>query len=150
MTDIKRTKARYTRRHANWAVDYDYTKRLSKEEKDWLERFTDEYYRNDFRNDSPVHELDESREYSIKDGKTRKGTTKQSLMYTDYTRFRDITAHRGRNDQMKDLHSETYEDELIDYIDSTRPPKKKKPQELKIVSDKESNIMEVPNDKKRT
>ena len=35
-------------KHKQWAVDQDYTKKLSKEETEWLGRFNQEYYRNRF------------------------------------------------------------------------------------------------------
>lgn len=38
-----------TRAYRSWAVDYDYTAKLNAEELVFLEKFTDEYYRDDFR-----------------------------------------------------------------------------------------------------
>ena len=43
-------------------IDYDYAKELSKEEREWLAKFTDEYYGGAFRNDcTDIHKTDEQR-----------------------------------------------------------------------------------------
>lgn len=44
----------YRRNHPrsiSWRVDYDYTDRLSPEEREWLSEFTDRFYGGDFRGD---------------------------------------------------------------------------------------------------
>jgi hypothetical protein len=42
-------------KHKQWAVDQDYTTKLSKEEKDWLGQFNQEYYRNRIAKDNAFH-----------------------------------------------------------------------------------------------
>lgn len=36
-----------TRTNRLWAVDYDYLDKLSEEQREWLDKFTDEYYRGE-------------------------------------------------------------------------------------------------------
>lgn len=43
-----------------WAVDFDYEKKLSASEKQWLAKFSDEYYGSDFK-ENPIHTLDRHR-----------------------------------------------------------------------------------------
>lgn len=38
-----------TRPNIKWKVDYDYVEKLSAEQKEWLDKFTDEYYRGDLK-----------------------------------------------------------------------------------------------------
>lgn len=45
-----------TRYYARWRVDQDYAEALSPDEKAWLERFNDEYYRASFKaGEEPLH-----------------------------------------------------------------------------------------------
>lgn len=52
--------AKKTRAHRKWALDYDYLHKLSDEEREWLEKFNDEYYRNEF-SDEPLHQEGDER-----------------------------------------------------------------------------------------
>ena len=130
MTDKKPTK-KYTRRHLNWRVDYDYKRKLNEKELAYLETFTDEYYRNSFNGDAPVHDLAGDSAYSIRHGKTRKGTVKQQLMYEEYIRRRDIIYNKSAPSTGSDYYPELYspgstsfpEVELIDLMDEVAAQK---------------------------
>lgn len=50
-----------TRNHKKWRVDYDYKGKLSKEDKSWLDKFTDEYYRCEFK-DEPIHNEEQKKD----------------------------------------------------------------------------------------
>ena len=42
-------------KHKQWRVDQDYVKTLSPEEKAWLNKFNQEYYRNRFSKEGDLH-----------------------------------------------------------------------------------------------
>ena len=81
-------------RHKQWMVDQDYTNKLTKEEKEWLGRFNQEYYRNRFSNDGKdLHNTPELRRkcYNTENARNRdlfgikqcSGTLSQSEILTD-------------------------------------------------------------------
>lgn len=49
--------AKRTRVHRSWAVDYDYEHKLNAEHLEFLEKFTGEFYRNEFEG-KPLHNTD--------------------------------------------------------------------------------------------
>lgn len=51
---------RKTRFYARWRIDQDYLRRLSPQDRAWIERFNDEYYRAEFGED-PLHPPGEKR-----------------------------------------------------------------------------------------
>lgn len=47
-------KSKRTRFHARWRIDQDYLAKLAPEDRAWVEKFNDEYYRADFKGE-PLH-----------------------------------------------------------------------------------------------
>jgi hypothetical protein len=47
-------KKKATRFHSRWRVDQDYLQKLGPAERDWIEKFNDEYYRAEFKGE-PLH-----------------------------------------------------------------------------------------------
>ncbi len=120
-------KRKYTRRHLNWRLDYDYWHKLSDAEKEWLDKFNDEYYRNTFDELNSVHDLDAPVDYEIRYSKKRNGTVKQQLMYEEYVRRRDILynystlLNNNSSSYTPEMYSESVvrpsEDDIIDLVD---------------------------------
>lgn len=50
-------------KHKRWAVDQDYTDKLSEEEKQWLSQFNEEFYKNKVKKNDPkaLHNTDKLR-----------------------------------------------------------------------------------------
>jgi hypothetical protein len=46
-------------KHKQWKVDQDYAKQLSPEEREWLGKFNQEYYRNRFTKEDNLHDTPE-------------------------------------------------------------------------------------------
>ena len=136
----KKKKRKYTRKHLNWRLDYDYWHKLSDEEKEWLDKFNDEYYRNTFNELDSIHDLKAPYEYDVRYNRKRKGTVKQQLMYEEYIRRRDILynfdklTYNGSTiynpDMYTQIASSSPEDDIIEVIDAKNKSK---------VSNKESD-----------
>lgn len=79
-------------------VDFDYIAKLSPEEKDWLNKFSDEYYQASFKKgEQPLHKTPEER---------------RAVYATDNARRRDLYANFQRADktsEVKDEAQEAYE-----------------------------------------
>lgn len=123
----------YTRRHANWMVDYDYTSKLDKKSEEWLLKFTNEYYRNGFNPEDSVHDLSAPKTYELlrltETGTTmKKGTVKQELMYADLRRKMDLFTKFDRSDSsllIESEHCTDIEDAIIEAIDSAEVERQK-------------------------
>ncbi len=109
----------YTNKYLSWRIDQDYWYKLSKDEKRWLVKFHREYYRNQFDSLFNLHDLSAPKEYNLDYGKTKKGTVKQSLMYEEYIRRREIP-HIPVNPMaivVDDSGDTSVEDAIIEYLD---------------------------------
>ena len=88
-------------KHKQWKVDQDYIKDLSPEEREWLGKFNQEYYRNRFTKEDNLHNTPELKRacYSNENASNR-----------DLYSIKDVGGMVGFIDDMDDLNeTEDYE-----------------------------------------
>jgi hypothetical protein len=116
--------AKKTRARLKWALDYDYLGKLSPEQKAWMEKFNDEYYRSEF-SDEPLH--NEAQRLSISRANNANERDIFVIHPSKVSQLRDsIPNHRPsikcrfyfESDYI--LESVSPEDLLIEFIDENR------------------------------
>lgn len=105
-------------------LDMDYINKLSKKDKKFLNQFLSEYYFNFFNKEVGLHD--------------KAGIPRKDLYDANNARFRDIWHNSDRMEASPDFSYDwinqnkgdgtlnSREDSVIDYLDSKKPPRKRK------------------------
>lgn len=117
------TKKKRNRKSQNWRIECDYKKKLTPEEKAWLDKFQDEYQRNTFT-DNPLHneqqrkELYQSYNTAWADIVTQTNDEVRSRFKKSLTNFKQLSQRVYTPDDYVQRDASSLEDALIDAIDA--------------------------------
>lgn len=110
-----------------WKVDSDYKKKLSKEERDFLNQFEDEYYRQSFDpNKEQLHSKEQKKELcnnynkSFNDVVTKSGDQVGAHLSKEVSKTHKPRYYQPSDYNFQGDESQNPEDALIEMIDSAK------------------------------